>query len=189
MSTALCRVLGSKLGSSLPYHDAWAEGKRGQIQPYSPSPWQGSPQKEPGAAGNGVQSGSRLPPHAMSYLWPPVNVYKAGPASSWPVQRPDPSWLSPGSCFLQGRAVEWSQGGKTRLPAISVTLSSAPLSLQLSPAPLPRSRAQVCWGELLGPRQHAATPASLLTGSSCQAEQGKGIFRAVDLTPSEFPLL
>lgn len=52
------------------------------------------------------------------------------------------------------------------------------------------SRAQVRRGELLGPRQHAAAPGisayrRLLPGGG----GGKGIFRAVDLTPAEFPLL
>ena len=160
MSTALCRVLGRELDRILPYHDGLTEGKHGQIQPYGPSQQQGSPPKEQGVMGKRAQPGSRLPPRAASYLCPPVNVYKAGTAASLSVQRPDPSPALPRILLPAGwgRAARRSQGGKTWLPAAFVTLSSAPLSLQPSPAPLPRSRAQVRRGELLGPRQHAAAP-------------------------------
>lgn len=183
MSTALHHVIGSELDHLLPHHDAVAEGKRGSICLYDPNPRQGCPRKERGAAGNGAQPGSHLPPSALGYLWPPVNVYKAGPASSLSVQRPDPFPALPGILFPAGRGKVgggW-QGGKTGLPAASVTLSAPPA---ISGAASPR-RAQVRRGELLGPRQHLrlqAAPARRSRGK-------KGIFRAVDLTPAEFPLL
>lgn len=60
-----------------------------------PQPGAGQPQKERGVTENGAWPSSPL--STVSYLWPPVNVYKAGPASSWSVQRPA---LSLGSCFL-----------------------------------------------------------------------------------------
>ncbi|XP_074696686.1 transmembrane protein 184A isoform X1 [Strix aluco] len=144
MSTALCHVLGSKLDRVLPYRDALAEGKHGQIQPYGPSQQQGSPPKERGVMGNRAQPGSRLPSRAASYLRPPVNVYKAALVSSRSVQRPDPSLALPRILLPagRGRAAGRSQGGKSQLPAASVTLS-APLSLQPSLAPLPRWRAQM----------------------------------------------
>lgn len=116
MSTALRRTLGSKLDRVLPYRDALVEGKRGQIRLYSPNLWQDSPQKERGAAGNRAQPGFRLPPRAMSYLQPPVNVYKAGLASS--VQRPDPSPALPRILLPagQGRATGTIAGRKNPAP-------------------------------------------------------------------------
>ncbi|XP_063201042.1 transmembrane protein 184A isoform X1 [Chroicocephalus ridibundus] len=141
MSTALHHVIGSELDHLLPHHDAVAEGKRGSIWLYDPNPRQGCPRKERGAAGNGAQPGSRLPPSALGYLWPPVNVYKAGPASSLSVQRPDPFPALPGILFPAGRGRVgggW-QGGKTGLPAASVTLSAPPA---ISGAASPR-RAQM----------------------------------------------
>lgn len=54
--------------------------------------------------GNGAQPDSHLPPCATSCLRPPVNVYRAGPAASKSVQRPDPAPAFPGSFFLPARA-------------------------------------------------------------------------------------
>lgn len=73
---------------------------QGEMRSVWPQLAAGQPQKEQGVVWNSAQLGSPLPPRTMSYLWPPVNVYKAGPASSWSVQRPAPS---PGSCFLLAR--------------------------------------------------------------------------------------
>lgn len=67
MSTALCHVLGSHLDRVLPYRDALAEGKHGQIHLYSPNLWQGSPQKERGAAGDRALA-SLAAPQAISGL-------------------------------------------------------------------------------------------------------------------------
>lgn len=154
----------------------------------APASSRAAPRESDEWLGNGAQPGSHLPPCATSYLRPPVNVYKAGPAASKSVQRPDPAPAFPGSFFLLAGAgpQDGGRGGRTRLPAACVTLS-APLCLQPTPAPLPRSLRRYSGVSSWGPA--SCRPASPLTGDSCQAEPGKGIFRAVDLTPDEFPLL
>lgn len=140
---------------------------------YGPSQQQGSPQEARGVMGSGAQLSSHLPPHAVSYLHPPVNVYKAGPAASWSDQRPDPCPALPSSCWQrQGRGTGAGRkrpGSRCLLRALSFHPSMHP-----SPAVLPRSQVLRVSSWFL-----ASSPlprASPLTGGSCQAEQGGRYF-------------
>lgn len=74
---------------------------------------------------------------------------------------------------------EKKQAQFSQFPAATVTLS-APLSRQPSPAPLPRSQAQVRRAELLGPRQHLRLQAAPARQRRGRRRWGGGIFRAAD---------
>ncbi|KAM9013525.1 transmembrane protein 184A isoform 1-T1 [Ara ararauna] len=75
----------------------------------------------------------------MSYLPPPVNVYKAGPAASWSEQRPGPCPALPSSCW-QGQGRETGTGRKRpRSRCLLHPLSFHP-STHPPPAVLPRSQ-------------------------------------------------